>query len=196
MRYKAGHREESRQRILTAAGRGFRRRGFDGIGVDGLAKEAGVTSGAFYGHFESKAEAFNEALVTGLDELRAGIESLQALHGDAWLEPFVDFYLTIKRTCDLSDACAFQTLTPEVMRSGGDAKEIYQTQILAIVDGVAKGLPQKTVAERRNHAWALLSILSGGVTTTRALADETVAGKAAKAIRAAALTVATTRANE
>ena len=57
MRYAAGHKEGARTRILDAAGRGFRRLGFGGIGVDGLAKEAGVTSGAFYGHFPSKAEA-------------------------------------------------------------------------------------------------------------------------------------------
>jgi TetR/AcrR family transcriptional regulator, transcriptional repressor for nem operon len=190
MRYKPGHREESKERILAAVGRGFRRRGFEGIGVDGLAKEAAVTSGAFYGHFASKTEAFNEALTSGLRELHGGITTLQTQHGDAWLEPFVDFYLTVKRTCDLGDACAFQTLTPEVIRSGDTAKQIYQTELLQIVESVARGLPQKTIRERRSHAWALLSILSGGVTTTRALADEAVAANAAKAIRNAALSVA------
>ena len=39
-------KQETRQRILDAAGRGFRKGGYDGIGVDGLAKQAGVTSGA------------------------------------------------------------------------------------------------------------------------------------------------------
>jgi TetR/AcrR family transcriptional regulator, transcriptional repressor for nem operon len=190
MRYKPGHREESKERILQAVGRGFRRRGFEGIGVDGLAKEAAVTSGAFYGHFTSKTEAFNEALASGLRELQDGITTLQTQYGHAWLEPFVDFYLTVKRTCELGDACAFQTLTPEVIRSGDAAKQIYQTQLLLIVESIAKGLPQTTIGERRNRAWALLSILSGGVTTTRALADEAIAAKAAKAIRNAALSVA------
>ena len=48
MRYGPGLKQEARTKILDAAGRGFRRLGFGGIGVDGLAKEAGVTSGAFY----------------------------------------------------------------------------------------------------------------------------------------------------
>ena len=52
--------------MVAAAGRGFRRQGFGGIGVDGLAKEAEVASGAFYGHFSSKGEAFKAALVAGL----------------------------------------------------------------------------------------------------------------------------------
>ena len=58
VRYGKGHKEESRQRIVAAAGRGFRKLGYGGIGVDGLAREANVTHGAFYGHFRSMAEAF------------------------------------------------------------------------------------------------------------------------------------------
>jgi TetR/AcrR family transcriptional repressor of nem operon len=43
---------DARERLVEAAGRGF------GAGVDALAKGAGLTSGAFYAHFDSKAEAF------------------------------------------------------------------------------------------------------------------------------------------
>lgn len=69
VRYAKGHKQESRARIVAAAGRGFRRLGYGGIGVDGLAREADVTHGAFYGHFRSKAEAFRAAVVAGLREL-------------------------------------------------------------------------------------------------------------------------------
>jgi AcrR family transcriptional regulator len=117
MRYGPDHKGEARTKILNAAGRGFRRLGFGGIGVDGLAKEAGVTSGAFYGHFPSKAEAFKAAAVAGLVQLRDGVESLQASEGSAWLEKFVDFYLSVRRTCDLGESCALQSLTPEVTRA-------------------------------------------------------------------------------
>jgi TetR/AcrR family transcriptional repressor of nem operon len=73
MAHRAGKKEESRARILTSAGRGFRSRGFGGSGVDGLAKDAEVTSGAFYAHFKSKAAAFREAVVVGLEDLRRGV---------------------------------------------------------------------------------------------------------------------------
>ena len=49
---------DARERLVEAAGRGFRTGGFGGAGVDALAKGAGLTSGAFYAHFDSKAEAF------------------------------------------------------------------------------------------------------------------------------------------
>ena len=67
MRHKGVNKEETHQRMLEAVGCGFRDRGYAGIGVDGLAKTAGVTSGAFYAHFGSKGEAFDVALAAGLD---------------------------------------------------------------------------------------------------------------------------------
>ena len=80
--------------------------------MDGLAKEADVTSGAFYGHFASKQAAFKEAVATGMEELRAGVMSFRETRGPKWLEAFIDFYLGYKRTCDLGDSCALQSLSP------------------------------------------------------------------------------------
>jgi TetR/AcrR family transcriptional regulator, transcriptional repressor for nem operon len=189
VRYKPGHREESRDRILLGAGRGFRKHGYEGIGVDGLAKEAGVTSGAFYVHFPSKAAAFKEAVQSGMRELREGVEGLQAKLGSSWLEAFIDFYLGSKRTCDLSQACALQSLTPEVVRSDAEVRAVYQAELVAVIDAVAKGLSDGTAAERRSRAWALMSLLSGAVTTARAIDDPTLSAKIAKSVRTAAMTV-------
>ena len=167
MRYRPDHKEEARAKMLNAAGRGFRRLGFGGIGVDGLAKEAGVTSGAFYGHFPSKAEAFKAAAVAGLVQLREAIEDLRANEGDAWLEKFVDFYMSVRRTCDLGESCALQSLTPEVARADRNTKAAYEAELLGVVEAVAEGLPNGTLPARRKTAWAILAILSGGVSIAR-----------------------------
>ena len=47
---------ENRQRILRAAARLFREHGLDGVSIDGIMKDAGMTHGGFYGHFASKDE--------------------------------------------------------------------------------------------------------------------------------------------
>ena len=60
------NKEETRLKMRVAASRSFRAHGFAGVGVDGIAKEAGVTSGAFYSHFGSKDGAFSAALGVGL----------------------------------------------------------------------------------------------------------------------------------
>ena len=111
MRYNPDHKKEARALLLAATGRGFRKWGYGGIGVDGLAKEGHVTSGAFYGHFGSKDEAFRETLTEGLDEFQHGVKQLQKDLGSAWLPAFVDFYMEFRRTCDLSESCALQSLT-------------------------------------------------------------------------------------
>src|SRR5215207_1311341 len=51
----------NRERILDAAAQLFRERGFEGIGVADLMKEAGLTHGGFYGHFSSKDDLIAQA---------------------------------------------------------------------------------------------------------------------------------------
>lgn len=188
MRYQPDHKQEARERMIAAAGRGFRRRGYGGIGVDGLAKEAGVTSGAFYGHFKSKGAAFSEALLVGTDQLRDEVMRLRSEHGDKWTDVFVDFYLGQKRTCELGLSCALQSLTPEVQRSDDAIKVAFEERTQAVIDAIAGGLPGDA-ATRTARAWALLSILTGAVTLSRAMADDATGEKIAASARATALAV-------
>ncbi|MEQ1548771.1 MAG: TetR/AcrR family transcriptional regulator [Chakrabartia sp.] len=189
MRYQPDHKQEARTRMIEAAGRGFRRSGFGGIGVDGLAKEAGVTSGAFYGHFKSKQAAFREALLGGVDELRSNILALQADHGDAWLETFVDLYLREKRLCALDGSCALQSLTPDVQRADPATKAAFEERAARAVEAIAQGLKGEVVT-RDARAWALLSLLTGAVTMARAVADEAIGTRIAEGARAAAIVIA------
>jgi TetR/AcrR family transcriptional regulator, transcriptional repressor for nem operon len=189
-RYAPGHKQQAKARILAAVGRGFRKRGYGGIGVDGLAKEAEVTSGALYGHFASKEAAFKEAVVAGIDELRQGIEALRAEHGAKWVEAFIDFYLGHKRVCELGESCALQSLTPEVQRADSATKSAFEAEMSLVARAVADGLSGASAAGRLQRAWALLAVLSGGVTLARAVNDQAVANGIAAAIRKAAVEVA------
>ena len=192
MRYGPGHKDEARSRILNAAGRGFRRLGFGGIGVDGLAKEAGVTSGAFYGHFPSKAEAFKAAAVAGLVQLREAIEDLRASEGEDWLARFVDFYMSVRRTCDLGESCGLQSLTPEVARADDGTRTAYEAELLKVAEAVAQGLPHGPLPARRRTAWAILAMLSGGVSLARSAADPKTGAQIAAGIKGAVTAVAGT----
>jgi len=192
MRYKPGHREQAKTHILGAAGRGFRKSGFGGIGVDGLAKEAGMTSGAFYGHFKSKDAAFQEVILHGLTKLNNTITTMQNDLGPAWAQEFIDFYLGIRRTCDISDSCTLQSLSSEVVRACDDTRNTYREHLNTVVETVACGLDQIPESQRMDKAWALLSILSGGVTVARAVNDKTTSDTIAQALRGAALDIINT----
>jgi TetR/AcrR family transcriptional regulator, transcriptional repressor for nem operon len=191
MRYPTTHKQESRSRIIQGIGRGFRKLGYGGIGVDGLAKEAGVTSGAFYGHFGSKTEAFRTAVSTGLQELHAGIKELQAHKGKRWIGAFAKFYLSTKRTCDLAESCALQSLSSEVARSDPETKDAYERELLEIAETIAAGLSEEE--KRDDRAWALLALLSGGVTLARAVNDPELSERIARAVTNAVKTITTSK---
>ena len=55
---------ETRQRLLAAAAEAFAERGYDGTRVADIASAAGVSNGALYAHFGSKAELLVAALRT------------------------------------------------------------------------------------------------------------------------------------
>lgn len=186
VRYTQGHKEESRARIVDAAGRGFRSHGYGGIGVDGLAREAGVTHGGFYGHFSSKAEAFKAAVVSGLQSLRAGVEAVRAEQGKHWISAFVAFYMGPKRTCTLADACTLPSLSAEIERSDPAIRDAYQAELQGVMESIAAGLPAGSDSERTAQAWVLLSLLAGGVTLARAVPDPAVAEQIATAVQRAA----------
>ena len=54
--------EETRERLLDAAARVFELKGYEGATIAQIAREAGLTSGAIYAHYESKAELLADAL--------------------------------------------------------------------------------------------------------------------------------------
>ncbi|MCW5699868.1 MAG: TetR/AcrR family transcriptional regulator, partial [Rhodospirillales bacterium] len=140
MPHKAGKREETRKRILEAAGRGFRGHGYAGIGVDGVAREAGVTSGAFYAHFGSKDAAFRMALESGLDEVIEAIPRYRREHGPQWIDAFAAYYLSEAHREDLACGCAMTTLTPEVARADEEVHRVFETKMAVIADLIADGL--------------------------------------------------------
>lgn len=190
MRHKGIDKEETRQKIIAAAGRGFRQHGYAGIGVDGLAKGAGVTSGAFYSHFGSKDGAFEIALDAGLDEVIEGIPRFQTEHGADWVTAFAEYYLGKPHRNDLACGCAMTTLTPEVVRSRTEVHAIYEKKMSIITDLIARGLAGGSDEGRRARAWSMLGVLIGGLNIARAMKSTKAAEEVADAIKTAAIKAA------
>src|SRR5271154_808398 len=90
-----------RSRILAAAGRLFRLRGFNDVTVADVMKDAGLTHGAFYGYFPSKealiAEAVGQALPTAPDKAKPRRPAAE----------FADGYLSVKHRDDRANSCLF-----------------------------------------------------------------------------------------
>jgi TetR/AcrR family transcriptional repressor of nem operon len=187
---KVSKKQDTRKRIINAASQGFRSNGYAGIGVDGIAKEAGVTSGAFYAHLGSKDGAFEAALSLGLDEVIAAIPEFQLQYGKQWIVAFADYYLGQAHRDNLSCGCAMTTLSPEVVRTKPKLHAIYEEKMVAIVERMAQGLDGDSHDECLSRAWAVLGILIGGLTMARAVASVKTADKIAISITNTAINTA------
>lgn len=190
MRHKGVNKDETRRKVTEAVSRGFRKYGYAGIGVDKLAKDAGVTSGAFYTNFGSKSGAFEVALALGLDEVIAAVPRFQQEHGAGWVRAFVDYYLGKAHREDRECGCAMTALTPEVVRADTDLRQTFESRMTRIVDLIAGGLAGANAEANRARAWAMLSILTGGLNLARALHSDAAVEEVAGAVGAAALQAA------
>lgn len=190
MRHKGVNKDETRFRVTEAISRGFRKHGFAGVGVDALAKGAGVTSGAFYAHFGSKLGAFEVALGVGLDEVISGIPYYQREFGAGWLNAFVDYYMGKAHREDLECGCAMASLTPELVRADSAMQTVFEEKMNVIVDIVARGLQAEDHAAARARAWAMLGVLIGGLNLARAMRSQAAIDELVSAIATAAIAAA------
>jgi len=190
MRHKGINKEETRQKMVTAISSGFRKQGYAGIGVDGLAKAAGVTSGAFYSHFGSKGGAFNVALIMGLDEVIEAIPTFQREHKTEWVEAFASYYLGRPHRENVDSGCAMASLTAEVVRFDEKVHIIFEEKMIIIAELIAQGLSGESSEECSARAWSMLSILIGGVNLTRAMQGVTFSNDIADSIKLTAVNIA------
>ncbi len=171
MRYKAGHKEEAREKILVAAGKRLKRSGLNGVGIDGLMAEAGVTSGAFYTHFGSKDRLFEEVMTRGLTKMRDRLVMRRDSGEKDWLFEYAKAYLSIDRCFNYEDGCVLPALSTDAGRASDQVREAYAKGMKDVIDVCQLGTAGDTDEERRANAWKYISIIVGAVTMARAMPD-------------------------
>ncbi len=117
MREAGQKKAETRRRILDAAGALFRRYGIDGVGVDAIMHEAGLTHGGFYAHFASKEALATEVAAVELARSAAKWDEIsQGPDPAAALERIVGPYLDPAHVATMARGCALPALGPELAR--------------------------------------------------------------------------------
>lgn len=105
---RAESKEQTRRRVLKAAARVFRRRGYRGASVEAIAAEAGYTVGALYSNFEGKDDLLlalleeeigdiTERVVAATAEAEEAVEKLRrgAVEWMAVLDEEREFYVLL-----------------------------------------------------------------------------------------------------
>ena len=96
---------ENRKRILDAAARLFRERGFESVTVAEVMSAAGLTHGGFYGHFDSK-EALIDAAMAHRPSWQQGWVTLESP------ERYADSYLSRQHRDGVGSGCQFALGVP------------------------------------------------------------------------------------
>ena len=153
---------ENRARIVETASRLFRERGFDGVGLDAIMNEVGLTHGGFYGHFTSKEDLAAEAVAHALEE------SAELQRGYTNIADFV--YLSESHFADRANGCALAALGGDMARRSEGVRCGATSYVRTQLERLA-GLFRGTAAARRRRAITTLVGIVGALTLARAVED-------------------------
>jgi TetR/AcrR family transcriptional repressor of nem operon len=173
VRYAADRKEKTRDRILGAAGKVFRRQGYHASGVDAVMAEAGLTAGGFYAHFDSKQALLAEALEhvgAEMAERKAG--STENLSGREWVEAFLARYLNLEHCRGIEDGCPLAALVSEVARADESVKRSFETIVHGLVSEVASHARACSAGRPDERSLAAVAMCLGGLGLARAVRDE------------------------
>ena len=176
---------ENRAALVQAAGRLFRERGIDGVGVAEISKKAGLTHGALYAQFPSKealaAEAFESGLKPGLEQMTSGRDGRPPALAD-----FLDYYLSLEHRDNLATGCPMAASASEVARQDKVVGDQFADGFEQSVAVMERGLGASSVkAEKRQRAMAMMVAMIGGVAAARAVAktDPKLSNEILRAVR-------------
>jgi TetR/AcrR family transcriptional repressor of nem operon len=183
MGYSKAQKENTHKRIVAIASKRFREKGLAGFGIAELMKEAGLTVGGFYKHFDSRDELVAEAVRDAF-----GVWQRQKKASEAGgqqplsFEKLIDDYVSDVHRKNPGTGCAFSALAPEIARSDKRTRALTSQQVkndLALIIGL---LPGKDKRAARSRAILTFSALVGAMSLARAISDEALSREILKAV--------------
>ena len=173
------HKQNTRDKILDAAGLLFRRHGFDGVGIDKIMVQAGLTRGGFYAHFDSKADLFN-AVLSQEPALKRMLDERQSESRDGSLQGTLDVlatYLDPGNTDFVTSSCPMVSLARDVDKGGPPARDALTKVITDLTALFKHGMSDDGQKNRDDRALSVLALCVGGVTIARTANNPALAQK-------------------
>lgn len=175
----------NRERVLDTAARLFRERGFHGVGVADLMKEAGLTHGAFYGQFASKEHLMAQACERAYEQLHDRWTKVAGRSPDNPLAGIVSSYLSTAHRDSPGTGCATAALGADAARQGAPLRRAFTEGTKAQLDELTMLVPGTTQADRRRRAAVTLSAMVGALVLARALDDDALSKDILRSVKAA-----------
>ncbi|HEY4379151.1 MAG TPA: TetR/AcrR family transcriptional regulator [Acidobacteriaceae bacterium] len=178
MRYPAGHKVETHHKIVKDAARRFRAEGITGAAVSSVMKDAGLTHGGFYKHFESKDALLMESMTEAFREIvdRMANAAEHAQPGTAW-KAIVKIYLSPEH-CDHPEfGCPLAALGSELARADQAMKAPILHELEHYKERMLPWMPGRRAADKERAFFAIFSTMIGAVAIARMLPDKATRAK-------------------
>jgi len=173
---------KNRQRVVDTASREFRTHGYDGIGVAGLMKAAGMTHGGFYKQFEHKDALAVEATAQALGR---NFTHWQRQLDDAGGDPLGTlrhWYLSQAHLEERGKGCTYAALAAEAPRHGEALQEVFTDALERQVEDIAERIDGSDDA--RAEVLRTVSQVIGAMILARAVSDPELRDEILDAARA------------
>jgi TetR/AcrR family transcriptional repressor of nem operon len=165
MRISKTQAKENRDRVLRAASKLFRAKGFDGVAVNDLMEAAGFTHGGFYNHFRSKNALAAEALQSAWAEMAE--ERTRARN----FEELLVRYLSHAARQAPAKSCPAAALASDVGRQPAAVKAVFARGLEDMIQSIAASLPPTADFSARDRAVNMVARMVGALMLSRAVPD-------------------------
>jgi TetR/AcrR family transcriptional repressor of nem operon len=172
MGYSQAQKEKTHKRIVAIASKRFREKGLTGYGIAELMKEAGLTVGGFYKHFDSRDELVAEAVSDAFGTWQRQKETAESGGQPLSFAKLVDDYLSDVHRKNPGTGCAFSALAPEIARSDKRTRALTSEQVRKDLELLVGLLPGEGKRTARSRAILTFSALVGAMSLARAVSDE------------------------
>jgi len=168
MRYSREHKLETHARIIKRASVRLRERGAHGIGVADLMKDAGLTHGGFYAHFDSREALVIEAFAYAMDRSNAQWRQLvEQTAPDKRLAAIVNSYLNKVHRDDPGRGCAIPSLGAEIARESPKTRKAFSAKLEQMMNTLAEQMPGVVPKLARKRAMAAVATMMGTLVLAR-----------------------------
>jgi TetR/AcrR family transcriptional repressor of nem operon len=168
MRYSREHKLETHARIVKRASVRLREKGAHGIGVADLMKDAGLTHGGFYAHFDSREALVIEAFAHAMDRSTERWRKIgETTPPDKRLAMIVDSYLTAVHRDDPGHGCAIPTLGAEIARESPKTRKAFASKLEQMIDMMADQIPDVSRKAARKQAMSAIATMMGTLVMAR-----------------------------
>jgi TetR/AcrR family transcriptional regulator, transcriptional repressor for nem operon len=168
MRYSKEHKLETHARIVKKASVRLREKGAHGVGVADLMKDAGLTHGGFYAHFDSREALVIEAFAYAMDRSTERWRKIaEQTPPDNRVATIVESYLTPEHRDDPGRGCAIPTLAAEIARESPKTRKAFAAKLEQMIDALAAQFPDVPRKAARKQAMATISTMMGTMVLAR-----------------------------